>query len=119
MANEQCTRMRVDGYTRVCLTAISVLLTVLVIGLWADLAGPAGRAQAAKKYADEDARRAMTEGRWGTSSAPQQAIVTAQRKTNAKLDELMKLLRSGQVRVQMVAGPEAAGGGDGRKPKKR
>jgi len=118
MANGQCTRIRVDAYTRVCLTAITVLLTVLVIGLWADLAGLAGRAQAAGKYADQSAKQALTEGRWGTSSAPQQAVVAAQRKTNAKLDELMKLLKSGQVRVQMVAGGVAPGGENGRKDKK-
>ena len=27
--------VRVDGYTRVCLTVIAVLLTVLIVGLWA------------------------------------------------------------------------------------
>ena len=38
------TRIVIDGYTRFCLTAIMVLLTLLVVGLWSDgpaLTGPA------------------------------------------------------------------------------
>jgi len=79
--------IRVDGYTRLCLTAIAVLLTVLVVGLWAEapLASPA---QAGDTFGDTGARIA--------------AQLEAAQKTNAKLDELIGLLTSGQVKVQLV-----------------
>ena len=110
--------VRVDGYTRVCLTAIAVLLTVLVIGLWADLTGPVREARAESKFRDSKAQKALTEGRWGTSSAPQQAIARAQQESNLKLDELIKLLKSGEIRVRVV-GMEAPGGDNARKDDKK
>ena len=84
-------RLTVDGYTRVCLTVIAVLLTVLIIGLWADRADQTQRARAAEMFLDTSAQRALT--------------VQAQEKTNQKLGQLLLLLESGKVKVQLVEGP--------------
>ena len=93
----QETRVRVDGYTRVCLTAIAVLLTVLVIGLWAESGWTTDDAHAAEPFVD--------------SSAQRRAMVDAQQQTNRKLDEIISLLQSGRVRVQIAEGAGAAAGG--------
>ena len=79
--------VRIDNYTRVCLTFIAVLLTVLIAGLWAQVP-LAGDARAAEPFIDASAQRF--------------AAVKAQEQTNQKLDELIALLRSGDVRVQTV-----------------
>ena len=100
----------VDGYTKTCLTAIAALLAVLIVGLWAEMPVTPERAYA-QRFADSKAAEAVSEGRWGTSSAPQQAVVQTQQETNAKLDQLMDLLRSGQAKVQLVGEPKAAAGG--------
>lgn len=83
-------QVRVDWYTRFCLTAISALLTVMVIGLWAE-AIPSADARAAEPFLNASAQRKL--------------MIDAQGGTNAKLDELIALLKSGQVRVQVVAEP--------------
>ena len=82
-------RLRVDGYTRGCLTAITVLLAILVMGLWAEKAPVSGRVGAAEKV-------------WLNSAAQRKDLVDAQKKTNTKLDELIRLLRSGEVKVQVT-----------------
>lgn len=84
--------LRVDGYTRLCLTAIAVLLTVLVVGLWAELPGWVGPADAQ----GPDGKPFINTG------AQRKDILAAQEKTNAKIDELIKLLKSGQAKVQVV-----------------
>ncbi len=94
-------RVNVDGYTRFCLTAIAVLLTVLIIGLWAE--GVPGSAEA----------RAEKAPVFGDTGAQRQVLVDAQKATNAKLDELIALLKSGQVKVQVVQPGKAGPGGEG------
>ena len=94
LQQSQKVTVKVDGYTRFCLTAIAILLTVLVIGLWADGVRPLGEARAAEKFLDTGAQR--------------QEMVAAQERVNAKLTELVELLKSGQAKVQIVA--------DARKP---
>ena len=92
--------VRVDTYTRVCLTAIAVLLTVVVLGLWADGVPTAGELRGAEKFLD--------------SAAQRKAILEQQKQTNAKLDELVGMFRNGQAKVRLVqeaAGPVPAGGG--------
>jgi hypothetical protein len=86
----------VDGHTRLCLTAIVVLLAVLVVGLWAEapLATPAS---AGDGFGDMGARIA--------------AQLEAANKTNAKLDEIVRVLTSGQVKVQLVKDKDDKGGG--------
>ncbi|MBS3735091.1 MAG: hypothetical protein KGY99_09225 [Phycisphaerae bacterium] len=86
-------RAKVDTYTRTCLTIIAVLLTVLIVGLWADgvpAARPAG---------------AAAEG-FGNAAKQRKAMIEAQQKTNAKLDALMGLLRSGEVKVRLAGKPD-------------
>lgn len=85
-------RVQVDTYTRVCLTAIAGLLVLLIVGLWADSTPGTSRATAAEPFLDASKQRAM--------------MVQAQEQTNAKLDELIGLLKSGDARVQ-ISEPKA------------
>ncbi len=115
MKTQKHTMVQVDRYTRFCLTTIAVLLTLLIIGLWADGVKTVGQARAAgsrSKFQDPTAAKAFQEGRWGTSSAAGKMAAT-QQQTNAKLDELIKLFKTGQAKVQIVGEmPEAKGAGD-------
>ena len=113
------TTVRVDGYTRFCLTAITVLLTLVVIGLWADHDAFTSQARA-EKYKDDAAKRAFSEGRWGTSSAANK-LAAAQESTNKRLDELIALFRDGEAKVRIVEGSKgskSSGGSNVRKKKK-
>ena len=80
--------VRVDAHTRLCLTGIVVLLAVLVVGLWAQAPLAAPASAAGDGFSDAGARNA--------------AQLEAAQKTNAKLDELIGLLTSGQVKVQLM-----------------
>ena len=95
-AEHQEMQVKVDGYTRLCLTAIALLLTVLVIGLWADGVPVADRADAAEMFLN--------------SSAQRKALIKAQEQTNAKLDELIKVLKGGEVKVKLVGGDASSKG---------
>lgn len=90
----------VDGYTRFCLTAIVVLLAALVLCVWVQQGTILPSANAA-----DDAPAAANSTNWGAQSS---AMVKAQDQTNARLDELIKLLKSGEVKVQTTS----KGGGD-------
>lgn len=87
----------VDRYTRFCLTAIAILLTVLIVGLWAaapvgpnpTIAAPAGTANASAEGI-------------GNPSAQRMAIRRAIDTTNQKLGEIVKLLESGKIKVTVV-----------------
>ena len=97
-AGNKDVRLRVDGYTRVCLTVLAVLLTLLVIGLWADM--PVGhdsaRAAGSKAFVDAIAQRKM--------------ILEAQKTTNTKLEELIRLFRDGRAKVQLAEAPAKGAG---------
>ncbi len=94
--------VRVDNYTRFCLSAIVVLLSVLIIGLWADMGEGYSRAHAKQpRYKDSASRDAVLQGRWGTSSAPGKMAAT-QKETNVKLDVLIGLFKTGKAKVQTV-----------------
>lgn len=82
-------RVRVDAYTRVCLTVIAVLLTVLIIGLWADHTPSADQARAAKPFLDNSTQAEIMQ------------MVRAQDRTTAKVAELIALLQSGQLTVKV------------------
>ena len=99
--NRETMRVRIDGYTRLCLTAIAVLLTVMIIGLWADHAPTPAPAmgQINKPFLDTSTQTQLVE------------LVKAQRQTTAKMDELIRLLRSGQVKVKIAGQPEKNKGG--------
>ena len=96
--------VRVDVYTRVCLTAIAVLLTVVVVGLWSQAAPWPAPAAAGEKAAD---------GSFGDMGTRVAAQLDATNKTNAKLDEIIRLLTSGQIKVQIAKEKEEKGGEGG------
>jgi len=95
-ANERPTVV-VDTYTRCCLTAIAVLLTVLVIGLWATgPAGPAPSSAAPPRSADSDS------GGIGNPNALRMATLNAIGTTNQKLDKIISLIESGKIKVVLA-----------------
>ena len=80
----------IDGYTRFCLTAIMVLLTVLIVGLWAE--GP----DLADRAAAKEGKVPMVK----TSALAQRTkLIAAAEQTNQKLDRLIRLLESGKLEV--------------------
>jgi hypothetical protein len=88
----------VDGYTRFCLTAIMVLMTVLIIGLWAEGPDLAGRAEAGPRRPAEATGTKVpmvTE----TARAQRDKIILACQQTNQRLDRLIRLLESGKLEV--------------------
>ena len=102
MQDKNYTPVQVDWYTRLCLTTIAMLLTVLIVGLWAEnLSLTSDAAAAGSKYRDKESQAAVAEGRWGTSSAPGK-IAAVQKETNEKLSELIRLFKSGQAQVKVV-----------------
>jgi hypothetical protein len=96
--------LRVDTYTRVCLTVIAVLLAVLIGGLWAETDLESSAFAQDRKFADKKASEAISEGRWGTSSSPQKVVSRELKGVNARLDRLVDLLASGRARVR-IEGP--------------
>jgi hypothetical protein len=109
MQNNQI--IQVDGYTRFCLTAIVILLSALVVGLW--VTGSAGSAVPA--LAGPDSYRQPNpppapvvvlqsgdvSAANGIPDAGMQrlAALNAAMDTNAKLDRLIGLLESGKLHV--------------------
>ena len=85
--------------SRLTLIAAVMLLVVMGVGLWADR----GMTLRSARAADQPFRDSVTQ---------RKELVTAIQTTNAKLDELIQLLRSGQVKVQ-VAGSGTGKGGEG------
>ncbi len=101
MNNEKQTLpVRMDGYTRFCLTVIAVLLTVMIIGLWADKVHLAETANAKAKGSFVES----------STKAHMIRLVKAQDKTTAKMDELIRLLKSGQVKVTVTEAAPAPKG---------
>lgn len=94
---EQNLYVRVDSYTRVCLTVIAVLLTVVIIGLWVDGVPSVEKASAAKAAMSNAIR--------------QTRLLEAQKQANTKLDELITLLKSGQLKVEVTKMPKSPAGG--------
>ena len=111
------TTVHIDGYTRFCLSAIVVLLTILIVGLWAN--GPASDVS--------DASAAAKESKSGRSTlnlidarAQRVGTLKAAQKTNKQLDKIIALLKSGEIRVSIAGeGKEKEGLKNARKrPKK-
>ena len=103
--------VQVDAYTRVCLTVIAVLLTVVIIGLWAD--GVPRAEQAVGKIIPAEPRPPGP----GTQRAQ---MLVAQKETNAKLAEVIAVLKSGDVKVRVTEMPsKPAGGTDAARAEKK
>lgn len=98
---QQDVRIRVDGYTRVCLTVIAVVLTLVAIGLWSDV-GPIGRRAQARTVHARDTIAGKGGTKHGQVSA-RTALLEEQKRTTAKVQELVTLLRSGQVKVKVAS----------------
>ncbi|HAU37244.1 MAG TPA: hypothetical protein DCX07_05955 [Phycisphaerales bacterium] len=82
-------RVQVDGYTRVCLTVIAVLLAVLIVGLWAEAVPSARPVSAAPPDTFGDPNKQRIE------------LVAEMKKTNDQIAELVALFRSGEAKVQV------------------
>jgi hypothetical protein len=96
-ANERNT-VTVDGYTRLCLTAIVGLLMVLIVGLWAT--GPVSLT--GQTVAAEIEPAGKDRGVLPNAGAQRLAILQAIQTTNGKLDRIANLLESGKLRVTVV-----------------
>ncbi len=92
------TEIRVDTYTRVCLTVIAVLLSVLIVGLWAETVPGQSRV-----YAQGDKQT----GPFLDASAQRRSALEAQEKTNRHLEELVTLFTTGQAKVQVSDKPSS------------
>ncbi len=93
MQSEKTDRcVRTDKYTRFCLTAIVVMLAMLVLVMWVENVRFTRQAEAAEKLFDTVAQR--------------NRMVDQQKITNAKLGELISLLKSGQVKVKLATDDE-------------
>jgi len=91
--------VKVDAYTRICLSIIAVLLTVLIAGLWAE-GWPDRSATAAKPTKIEPFTGTAAQGQ-----------ITVSKQISAKLDRLMNLLQSGKVKVTIQEAPTSPAGG--------
>ena len=78
--------VRVDGYTRFILTAITVLLTVVAVGLWYEAPSTVSTVEA--KIPDSGAQLVQ--------------IVDKMDRINKSIGELQVFLASGKIKVQVV-----------------
>ena len=89
-------QLRVDAYTRVCLTIIAGLLTVLILGLWADGVHPTRQAMGASSGIPD-------------SGLQRNKMIKALETNTAKLERLIGLFETGKAKVQVIEGQEKAG----------
>ena len=99
MASVKNIEIKVDWYTRTCLTVIAGLLTLVVMGLWTD-AAPGPKEAVAQKSAPTG---------FQDPSKQRQSQVKEMQKTNVKLDELVDLFRSGKAKVVVVEAKSSKG----------
>ena len=77
---------RLDDYTRVLLTVIAVLLTLVAVGLWTHTPSSISTAQA----------------RLPDSGLQLNQIILELQRTRTSMDGVANLLRSGQAKVQII-----------------
>ncbi len=95
-STESRTTVRVDGYTRFCLTVLAVLLTLLIIGLWAnDGVFPAGSSALAAPA--RDGVKVLTDAK-----VQRAAMISALEQTNRRLERILGILESGKLQVVVV-----------------
>lgn len=87
-------QVRVDAYTRVCLTVIAVLLTVLIVGLWADRGPGSPQAQAQVK--------AQAKAGIPDAGSQRAALTKGLEDSTSKIEELIRLFETGSAKVQVV-----------------
>ena len=90
------TVIRIDAYTRVCLTTIAVLLSVLIAGLWAE--GVSGPAEAMGQDNSQPKKLFID------SASQRKALIEAQNRTTERLEELVTLFTTGKAKVQITEG---------------
>lgn len=100
--NPERVHVRVNPYTRVCLTVIAVLLTVLIVGMWAE-AVPVTREAAATGIPDSGRQR--------------DKMIKELEKQTAKLDRLVRLFESGSAKVQVKDADGKQAGKNGAAPR--
>jgi hypothetical protein len=90
---------RGDVYTRFCLGAILVLLAALTVGVWAqqDVLPSATAAAPGEGSAEKP---------FGDAAGWRDATIKGQADMNSRLDELIRLLKSGEVKVQVADAPK-------------
>ena len=104
------TTVVVDAYTRFCLTAIAVLLTVLIIALWA-----AGHAEQGAQTAWGQTRT-MGKGVLPNAGDQRKAILKAIEGTHDRLDRILAFLKSGDLQVKIAQPAPAEVKPDAKKP---
>lgn len=87
-SDEKTIHVKVDTYTRACLTVLAVLLTVVVLGLWATHTPAPDSAMAAEPQIYGPTKQRAN-------------IIEQQKATNQKLEALLKYLKSGQLTVHV------------------
>jgi|GEM_PF-3590586 len=95
-------QIKVDWYTRCCLTVIAALLTLVVVGLWTDVGPRVERQAAAQSSTPPDGFMNPGKQRVG--------LEEQQKNTNERLSELIRLFQTGNAKVQ-VTDPKEAGKG--------
>ncbi len=94
--------VHVDLYTKVCLTAIAFLMTLLVLGLWTGGPIQAQRAQAGPAGDPLVVGDSAQTGGIPDTGAQRYAMINGIKDTNTRLDKIVSLLESGKVRVITV-----------------
>jgi len=79
------------------MTVIAVLLSVLIVALWAQPLPVSGQAMAAPSAGIPDSGR------------QREIIIKELEKSNSKLEDLIRLFKSGKAKVQVVQDGKAAG----------
>lgn len=92
--------LRLDAYTRLCLTALIVLLSLLVGLLYAHLPSLTPSAQAQQSEVKRANDPLAIPNAWAQRDAQTRVI----EETNKKLDKIIDLLESGQIKI--IAVPE-------------
>jgi len=92
MKNKETT-IKIDGYTQFCLTIIVILMTLLIIELWANSRWAEFTPTVEAATPSTDLQGIPNAG------AQRMAILKAIQTTNNKLDKIIATLNSGQIKV--------------------
>lgn len=79
-----------DNYTRVVLTVIAVLLTLIAVPLWTESADMTSPANAAVRQGIPDAGQQLND------------LIVQVEATNATLDEIVRILKNETIKVEVI-----------------